>query len=56
MTRSLRGLVEKVKSARRERRQRKLERAAAERGAPDTRPPIVPQGSTLTPPISDDWK
>jgi hypothetical protein len=56
MTRSLRGLVERVKSARRERPQRKLERAAASRGAQDTRPPIVPQGSSLAPPVSDDWK
>jgi len=56
MTRSLRGLVEKVKNARRERRQRKLERAAASRGGPDTRPPVVPRGSTLAPPVSDDWK
>jgi hypothetical protein len=52
----VRELLDKLKSRRAERRRRKLERAAAERGAPDTRAPIVPQGSTLAPPISDDWK
>jgi hypothetical protein len=53
---SIRGLIEKVRKSRGRRRLRKLERAAANRGEVDTRPPIVPQGSTLTPPVSDDWK
>jgi hypothetical protein len=51
-----RELLDKLKSRRAERRRRKLEQAARERGAPDTRPPIVPQGSTLAPPINEDWK
>jgi hypothetical protein len=53
---SVRGLIEKVRRSREARRVRKLERAVARRGEVDTRPPIVPQGSTLTPPVSDDWK
>jgi hypothetical protein len=52
----LKGLRAKLKASRDRRRQQKLERAAAQRGAADTRPPVVPQGSTLAPPISDDWK
>ena len=56
MTQSLRRLVERFKKARRARLQRRLERAVASRGVQDTRPPIVPQNSTLAPPISDDWK
>jgi hypothetical protein len=52
----LRGLLDKLKARQHERRRQKLERAAANGGAPDTRPPIVPQDSTLAPPISDDWK
>jgi hypothetical protein len=53
---ALRELLGKLKARREERRRQKLERAAASRGAPDTRPPIVPQGSTQAPPISEDWK
>jgi hypothetical protein len=52
----LQGWRLKVKASRDRRRQRKLERAVAQSGAPDTRPPVVPQGSTLAPPVSDDWK
>jgi hypothetical protein len=53
---SVRGLVEKVRAARRARLRRKLERAAANRGAQDTRPPVVPQDSSLTPPINQNWR
>jgi hypothetical protein len=53
---ALRDLRDKLKARREERRRRRLERAAANRGAPDTRPPIVPHGSTQAPPISEDWK
>jgi hypothetical protein len=53
---SVRDVLEKVRKARRARLQRKLERAAANRGAPDTRPPIVPQDSSLTPPVNENWR
>jgi hypothetical protein len=53
---SVRGLVEKLRKSREARRIRKLERAAANRGAPDARPPIVPQDSSLTPPINENWR
>jgi hypothetical protein len=53
---SVRGLIEKVRKSREARRVRKLERAAASRGAPDTRPPVVPQDSSLTPPINENWR
>jgi hypothetical protein len=53
---ALRDPLGKLKARRAERRRQKLERAAANRGAPDVRPPIVPHGSTQAPPISEDWK
>jgi hypothetical protein len=53
---SVRGLIERVRKSREARRLRKLERAAANRGAPDTRPPVVPQDSSLTPPIDENWR
>jgi hypothetical protein len=52
----VRGLVEKIRASRRARLQRKVERAAANRGAHDTRPPVVPQDSSLTPPINENWR
>jgi hypothetical protein len=53
---SLRSLVDRVRKSRQARRQKKLERAAADRGALDARPPIVPQDSSLTPPINENWR
>jgi hypothetical protein len=55
MSGKLRGLLDRLSTRRAERRKRMLE-DAARRGAPDTRPPIVPQGSTQAPAVSDDWK
>jgi hypothetical protein len=55
MNDKLRDLVERLRERRTRQRERRLEDAARRRGA-DTRPPIVPHGSTLAPPISDDWK
>jgi hypothetical protein len=55
MSGKLRDLLERFRTRRTQRRERRLEDAAGRRGA-DTRPPIVPHGSTQAPPISDDWK
>ena len=55
MSGKLRQILERLRAGRIQRRTRRLEEAARRRG-PDTRPPIVPHGSTHAPPISDDWK
>ena len=55
MSAKLRDLLERFRARRAARREHRLEDAARRRGV-DTRPPIVPHGSTQAPPISDDWK